>query len=99
MRVICMLSTLMLLVVLASCSGTGETGMSYEQFRQKVESLQKGQVYRPLAKYRELLGQPEKEQEVKGDYILYYRVREGRVQIILDGTPQMGYAVEKFNLW
>ena len=103
MKVICMLTTLVLLVALAGCSA-GETGLSYEVFRQKVESLQAEgsgpyMVHRPLAKYKELLGQPEKEQDVEGQYILYYRVREGRAQVILEGGPQVGYQVESINLW
>jgi len=101
MRIICMLTTLVLLFVLASCSGPGETGLSYDQFRQKVESLQvgPGSGLRPLAKYKEILGQPEKEQATPEQYILYYRVREGRAQVILDGNPQVGYEVESINLW
>lgn len=111
MRVICMLTTLVLVVVLASCSGTGETSLSYEQFRQKVGSVpagrpdgpeKPGDLYWygwPLAKYKELLGQPEKEQATEGRYILYYRVREGRAQVILEGGPQVGYQVESINLW
>ena len=104
MRVICILTTLVLLVVLASCSGTGETGLSYEQFRQKLESHEKtshsaGNYMQPLAKYKELLGHPEKEQATEEQYSLYYRVREGRAQVILSGTPQVGYAVESINLW
>jgi len=115
MRVICMLTTLVLLVVFAGCSGTGETGMSYEQFRQKVEGLHSdgsstGPVNKgdlnwygwPIAKYKEALGQPEKEQATEGRYILYYRVREGRAQVILEGTPEVGYRVVRpdgVNLW
>jgi len=103
MRAIHVLTAVVMLIMLASCSGTGETGLSYEQFRQKVESIQVGPdnklAYRPLAKYKEILGQPEKEQATPGQYILYYRVREGRAQVILEGAPHVGYAVEVINLW
>ena len=73
-------------VALVSCSGGGATTMTFEEFQKKVQVLNgeaqgRAAVGLTVARVKEYLGPPFKQQMLNERWYFYYRVREGTVQI------------------
>jgi len=100
MRALPFLAFLALLsLVLSGCSKP-----TYAELQQKVQALSNpGPGSRDVvAKVKELLGAPYKEQAIGETYYLYYRVQEGRAQVVVVGwlpaEGSHGVYVENVNL-
>jgi hypothetical protein len=97
------------LVAVTGCS-SGTSGLTYDQFTKALDELHpkvdgvgavgRGRVNK--ADFLKKFGQPQKMQVVDQDVYLYYSVKEGEVQIIIEKgswETQPSFPVKNINLY
>ncbi len=90
--------------------GGGTSTMSFEQFKNLVNSGGQPdfqgpypvQQWRSMASFKAMVGEPLRMQVVGDSRYLYYRVKEGTAQVIIEGydvqVSQDGFFVSRVNM-
>ena len=79
-RVLCGLLMIAVVLVVIGC-GSKSSGMDFDAFKKALGVSPSTIVTLTKSELHALVGKPDKVQVIESDVILYYRVREGTVQI------------------